>query len=475
MLKPFDLLEDILNEIEKNIKEDINEDDLAAKYSISGGYLRRLFMVAFDQPIGTYIRSRKLAASIYDLLNTNLNILYIALEYGFGYEQSYIRAFKREFGITPNELRKTRRFLKIKPPLHLFDSNKLADGLFFGPDIVMIPHFHVIGKKHKMKCCDERVFAVDSVKVFNEMKPLIPNIINPNVLINISTEAEENADYWYLMPSVQVKSLDKIPEGFDSFTFPASLCARFSFFVHRHNSKNDMLASDRMFSAINDFMDSDDQKYFLERKKINIDRFDLSSTDGFYGYWEWFSPVRIKTKNDIPEHSPGVIKTYKQEIPALRFIGKKFTETEFSFKAVLASLDDCCFHKMFDAIKEKLDKDSKTSYYGANSYISLMKTNGEKISEYRIGMLAPKKTAVPQGYEAIDLPGSTLNVCQVYGKRDNIVNYEADCRKKLLEEGIEIKNGGWFFQRFDWCDFFKEDKFGKRVLEYCYYSSSLPT
>jgi len=71
--------------------------------------LQRLFRSAYNQPIGLYIRSFKLTASINDLLNTDSNILDIALGYGFNYEQSYIRAFKRKFGITPGKLRKEGR------------------------------------------------------------------------------------------------------------------------------------------------------------------------------------------------------------------------------------------------------------------------------------------------------------------------------------------------------------------------------
>jgi AraC family transcriptional regulator len=53
-----------------------------------------------------YIRSRKLAVSLDDLLKTNSTLFNIALDYGFEYEQSYRRAFKHEFGITPGEYRK---------------------------------------------------------------------------------------------------------------------------------------------------------------------------------------------------------------------------------------------------------------------------------------------------------------------------------------------------------------------------------
>src|SRR5215471_8738345 len=116
MLKPYELLEGVLNEIESGLKKDINDTVLADKFSLSPGHLRRLFKFAFGQSLGKYIRSRKLAASIEDLLLTDINILDIVLDYGLDYKQSYNRTFKREFGITPGELRKSRQVVKITPP-----------------------------------------------------------------------------------------------------------------------------------------------------------------------------------------------------------------------------------------------------------------------------------------------------------------------------------------------------------------------
>jgi len=112
------LLKGVLCEIEENLKGFINDDILADKFALSKGHLCRLFRFAFGRSLGTYIRSRKLSASIEDLMNTRDNIVDIALDYGFDYEQSYIRAFKREFGITPGGLRKSWRAVKISSSLH---------------------------------------------------------------------------------------------------------------------------------------------------------------------------------------------------------------------------------------------------------------------------------------------------------------------------------------------------------------------
>ncbi|MDR0448274.1 MAG: helix-turn-helix transcriptional regulator [Treponema sp.] len=136
MARPYDLLENILIDIEKDICNGININILAEKYSLSDRHLRRLFQFAFKQPIAGYIRFRRLVASLDVLLNTNTKILAIALDYGFEYEQSYIRAFKHEFGVTPGDLRKTGAVLKVMLPLYLFNAKKTNYGMLLGPCLI---------------------------------------------------------------------------------------------------------------------------------------------------------------------------------------------------------------------------------------------------------------------------------------------------------------------------------------------------
>ena len=64
VLKPFDLLENVLIDIEKGIRTGINSDILAEKYELSERHLRRLFRFAFNQPVSGYMRSRKLMARL---------------------------------------------------------------------------------------------------------------------------------------------------------------------------------------------------------------------------------------------------------------------------------------------------------------------------------------------------------------------------------------------------------------------------
>jgi len=146
MKKTYDLLKNVLIDIEKGIRTGINADIIAKKHNLSEVHLRRLFSFAFNRPIAGYIRSRTLSESLKDLLHTDKKIIDIALEYGFGYENSYSRSFRREFGISPDNLRKSGQFVKIQPPLHLFDENKIDDNVSFGPEFVIVPQFHTISE-----------------------------------------------------------------------------------------------------------------------------------------------------------------------------------------------------------------------------------------------------------------------------------------------------------------------------------------
>ncbi|MDR1838432.1 MAG: hypothetical protein LBQ93_02440, partial [Treponema sp.] len=222
-----------------------------------------------------------------------------------------------------------------------------------------------------------------------------------------------------------------------------------------------------MFQAINNFMDSEDQKYFIERERIDICISDLSEKYGEFHQLEWFSPVIEKTQLKIPAHNPsGIKKVYKQELPALRFIGKKCIETSEKVN-VLNLLDNWQLNNWFGAIEKQSAIDYKTFFERADAYINLVRKKDDSF-EHWMGMFMPEGTEVPQGYEAVDFPKMTICVCRVYGKRDEIVNYEKECRNKLAEDGFSCENAQWYFRRFNWNKFFGEDVYGKRLLDYCY-------
>jgi len=295
MPKPYELLEKVLLDIETGIKEGINADILAKKYELSDRHLRRLFKFAFNQSLGEYIRSRKLTASLDDLLEADFNVLDVALEYGFEHEASYNRSFKREFGVAPGEMRKKGQVVKVKPPLYLFDKNKLDGNLFFGPDIVIVPQFHVIGKRYTLKTEDFISNAqVVALKFWKNERFQIKNAVNQNVYLGYTNINMKTSTIDY-MPSIQVKNLNDIPQGYSKDTFHTSLCAKFRYIGERYNYNE--LNHNVMHSMYNEAVRiSNDEKvkYTLLIDKICFEKVNISQNDGTYSQIEWFIPVKKK-------------------------------------------------------------------------------------------------------------------------------------------------------------------------------------
>ncbi|MDR0301374.1 MAG: helix-turn-helix domain-containing protein [Treponema sp.] len=295
MLKPYELFENILLDIESGIKNNINTSILSKKYNFSEGHFRRLFSFAFKQSIAAYIRSRTLAASLNDILKTDTNILEIAAEYGFEYEQSYIRAFKREYGITPGDLRKTGQIIKITPILHLSDENKLGESVIFGPDIVMVPRFHIIGKSYQIPFENSMEKALQLAKQFWEIeRRQIEGTVNQYVyfgLIRNMNQKKKPAEY---IPSVQAENIKNIPQGFSGITLETSMYARFRYIGQHHYYDIDKNISSMMDNAVINFAQNENSKYKLSDDKTYFEMLDTRLYDGTYCQIEFYVPVSEK-------------------------------------------------------------------------------------------------------------------------------------------------------------------------------------
>jgi AraC family transcriptional regulator len=294
MLKPYDLLENILLDIENGIKNNINVSGLSRKYNFSEGHLSRLFRFAFKQSIAAYIRSRTLAESLNDILETDINIVDIAVEYGFEYEQSYIRAFKREFGITPGDLRKTGQFIQIKPPLHLFDKKRVDNGVLFGPDFVMVPRFYVIGKCHRLSFRDLCTEPLLAKQFLEKERKQIKETANLHVFIGLTRNIDMKEGSFDYIPSVQVADLKNIPHGLCGNTFGTSMCARFRYIGQHHYFDINENVVSMMYNVISNFAQNEHTNYVMLKDKIYFVMIDTRLYDGTYCQIEWYTPVSEK-------------------------------------------------------------------------------------------------------------------------------------------------------------------------------------
>jgi AraC family transcriptional regulator len=79
--------------------------DVAAAAGVSPFHLTRVFQAATGWPVVRYLRARRLSEAARELAAGAPDILDVALSAGYGSHEAFTRAFREQFGATPEEVR----------------------------------------------------------------------------------------------------------------------------------------------------------------------------------------------------------------------------------------------------------------------------------------------------------------------------------------------------------------------------------
>jgi AraC family transcriptional regulator len=101
----WESIQKTLNHIEEKIGEEIKIEELAEISALSLFYYQRLFTRLVKKPVREYIKLRRLARAGDALRDKQNRILDVALEYGFDSHETFTRAFKDAYAITPAQYR----------------------------------------------------------------------------------------------------------------------------------------------------------------------------------------------------------------------------------------------------------------------------------------------------------------------------------------------------------------------------------
>jgi len=107
-----------LSYIRMNFREKITEGDVAQYIGFTGEHLSRKFKSVVGVGVKEYITALRIDYSMQLLNTTDMTLMNVALESGFGNYSSFYRAFIKRAGITPNEYRKVHRQWEAKPLAH---------------------------------------------------------------------------------------------------------------------------------------------------------------------------------------------------------------------------------------------------------------------------------------------------------------------------------------------------------------------
>ena len=161
-----------------------------------------------------------------------------------------------------------------------------------------------------------------------------------------------------------------------------------------------------------------------------------------------------------------IIKTFREEIPAMRFIGKKYP----NFGPMWG---DWFTNGWFDTIEKAMGGADKITAIWENGggYIGLERRADGQPFEYWIGMFTPTGTPVPDGFSYIDFPAGGLGTCWIYGTEKEVHNTKA-CKGEVINAGFElwkdVNEGIWSFENCTCPRYTTPDEKNNVIMDYCY-------
>jgi AraC family transcriptional regulator len=150
------VIQRVVDEIEVRLGEDLKFSFLAQLSNFSAFHFHRVFQSIVGLPVMEYVRKRRLVQAAFHVANTNEKLLDIALNCGFGTPETFIRAFRKMYGMTPGEYRK-RGF---RPPAYAKVNvlqrrfNPYLGGIRMEYRIITKPGFDVIGYSIRTRNAD---------------------------------------------------------------------------------------------------------------------------------------------------------------------------------------------------------------------------------------------------------------------------------------------------------------------------------
>ena len=169
-----------------------------------------------------------------------------------------------------------------------------------------------------------------------------------------------------------------------------------------------------------------------------------------------------------------IVKWYRQQVPACRFIGKQYGDGDRGPDGGFGKQwNDWFQNKWFEPLEALTTKEFQSSYEDGDASIGLMRWKEGEPFEYWIGMFLPTGASVPQGYGSIDFDQGTLGVVWLKGKDGEVYGVEHLCAKRLEEEGQTIiadATGTFcFFERYGCSRFCTPDDNGDIILDICHF------
>lgn len=168
-----------MNYIETHLEDKMNYEEIAQIACCSVYHFQRMFTFMTDITLSEYVRRRKMTLAAFELQNSDIKIIDLALKYGYESPEAFTRAFQNLHGITPTSARRLGANIKAYPRISFQLTVKGVNEMNY--KIVEKEAFQVYGI--------ERIFDTKDGENLREIPNFWSQNINNGELLKLSKSA----------------------------------------------------------------------------------------------------------------------------------------------------------------------------------------------------------------------------------------------------------------------------------------------
>ena len=112
--------------IERNLDRELSLAEIAGACGVSRFHLAHAFGEVTGKPVMEYVRARRLSEAARKLKDGADDILALALDTGYASHEAFTRAFRTQFGVTPEDARRDGASLSLVEPQSHIDTRQIS-------------------------------------------------------------------------------------------------------------------------------------------------------------------------------------------------------------------------------------------------------------------------------------------------------------------------------------------------------------
>ena len=225
--KHYQKIQRAIDYIEANLDASISLRDVSNVAFSSLSYFHRVFFYLTGYTLKEYIRRRRLAKAAFELVNSNKKVIDIALDSFYESPESFARAFKKQYKLSPRQFRNENQEHPVFKSLNIFDPNKNYER----PEM-LIEQSYVVFKETKITGFKTRTSIENSVDIcdFSDeilLSGKLSNYFSPeSPIYGIYTDMSDSSNFDYTIAGAANLQTKENTE-FVSHIIPTSQYAKF--------------------------------------------------------------------------------------------------------------------------------------------------------------------------------------------------------------------------------------------------------